>query len=51
MKFMFAPGQEVNAGSINGLYTLYLVLKSSLERPFVQEMGIQRISLNLQRIC
>jgi hypothetical protein len=26
MKFMYAPGQEMNAGSINGLYTFYSVL-------------------------
>jgi hypothetical protein len=26
MKFMFAPGQEGNAGTINGLYTFYSVL-------------------------
>jgi hypothetical protein len=27
MKFMYAPGQEENAGTINGLYTFYSVLK------------------------
>jgi hypothetical protein len=26
MKFMYAPGQEGNAGTINGLYTFYLVI-------------------------
>jgi hypothetical protein len=39
MKFMYAPGQEVNAGSINGLYTLYLVLNKLFRKTICPRDG------------
>jgi hypothetical protein len=39
IKFMYAPGQEGNAGTINGLYTFYSVLNRSFRKTICPRDG------------
>jgi hypothetical protein len=52
MKFMYAPGQEGNAGTINGLYTFYSVINMLFRKIICPRDGnlinISQFAKNLQ---